>query len=291
MPHGVRSLGGAVAVVTGSSRGAGRGIALALGDAGATVYVTGRTSRGGAPPIDGAAGTIEDVADEVSGRGGHGIAVQVDLTDAGQVAALFDRVSRTHGRVDLLANAVWGGNEAALLEGWGNPFWLQPLAEEWRRTMGAGVYAYLLASGEAARRMVEQRSGLIVHVTDGLTADGARPYGGQIFWDLSHLCIDRMATAMAHELRDHGVAVLALMPGFMRTERVLMHMVSDEVKRAFRFELSETPEYVGRAVAALAADPLVMRRTGTVAFVADLAREYRFTDVDGRVVPRFDPSR
>ncbi len=286
-----RSLAGTVAVVTGSSRGAGRGIALALGDAGATVYVTGRTGRGGAAPPDGASGTVEDVADEVSARGGRAVAVHIDLTDAGQVAALFERVERAHGRVDVLANAVWGGNEAVEPDAWGRPFWQQPLADEWRRTMGAGVYAYLLASGEAARRMVEKRRGLIVHVTDGLTADGTRPYMGQIFWDLAHLCIDRMAAAMGQELKEHGVAVLALMPGFMRTERVLMHMTSDEVKKAFRFELSETPEYVGRAVAALAADPQVMRRTGSVAFVADLAREYRFTDVDGRQVPRFDPSR
>ena len=285
------SLRHVVAVVTGSSRGTGRGIALALGDAGATVYVTGRTSRSGMPPADGAAGTIEDVAAEVTARGGQGIPVQVDLSDPRQVWGLFDRVGRVHGRIDVLANAVWGGNEVVEHEGWGRPFWHQPLEEEWRRTMEAGVYAYLLASREAARRMVDQRSGLIVHVTDGLTADGSRPYGGQIFWDLAHLCIDRMAVAMATELRDYRVAVLALMPGFVRTERVLMHMVSDEVKRAFRFDLSETPEYVGRAVAALAGDPGVMRRTGSVAFVADLALEYGFTDVDGRVIPRFDPSR
>ncbi len=278
-------------MVTGSSRGTGRGIALALGEGGATVYVTGRSSRAGGRPRDGAAGTVEDVASEVSARGGQGVPVQIDLTDPMQVAGLFDRVIRVHGRVDILANAVWGGNEAAELEGWGHPFWMQPLEEEWRRTMGAGVWAYLLASREAARRMVERRSGLIVHITDGLSADGARPYSGQIFWDLSHLCIDRMAVAMGNELREHGVAVLALMPGFVRTERVLMHMVSEEVKKAFRFDLSETPEYVGRAVAALACDPHVIRRSGTVAFVADLAREYGFTDVDGRVVPRFDPSR
>ncbi|HKE15363.1 MAG TPA: SDR family NAD(P)-dependent oxidoreductase [Kofleriaceae bacterium] len=285
------SLRHVVAVITGSSRGAGRGIALALGDAGATVYVTGRTSRAGMRPVDGAPGTIEDVAAEVTARGGQGIPVQVDLTDPAQVWGLFERVARVHGRVDVLANAVWGGNEVVELEGWGRPFWQQALEEEWRRTMEAGVYAYLLASREAARRMVDQRGGLIVHLTDGLTADGSRPYGGQIFWDLAHLCVDRMAVAMAHELRDYRVAVLALMPGFVRTERVLMHMVSEEVKRAFRFDLSETPEYVGRAVAALAADPHVMRRTGTVAFVADLALEYGFTDVDGRVIPRFDPSR
>jgi NAD(P)-dependent dehydrogenase (short-subunit alcohol dehydrogenase family) len=285
------SLRHVVAVITGSSRGAGRGIALALGDAGATVYVTGRTSRAGMRPVDGAPGTIEDVAAEVTARGGQGIPVQVDLTDPAQVWGLFDRVGRVHGRVDVLANAVWGGNEVVELDGWGRPFWQQPLDQEWRRTMEAGVYSYLLASSEAARRMVEQRYGVIVHVTDGLTADGARPYGGQIFWDLAHLSIDRMVGTMAQELRDHGVAVVGLMPGFMRTERVLMHMVSDEVKRAFRFDLSETPEYAGRAVAALACDPQVMRRSGTVAFVADLAREYRFTDVDGRFVSRFDPSR
>lgn len=291
-PHAIhRPLHGAVAVVTGSSRGAGRGIALSLGDAGAIVYVTGRTSRMGARPPDGAAGTVEDVAAEVTARGGHGIPFQIDMTVPAQVAGLFDRVERAHGRIDVLANAVWGGNEVVELDGWGRPFWQQPLEQEWRRTMEAGVYAYLLASREAARRMVDQRRGLIVHLTDGLTADGSRPYGGQIFWDLAHLSIDRMVATMAHELREHGVSVVGLMPGFVRTERVLMHMVSEEVKRAFRFDLSETPEYAGRAVAALACDPHVIRRSGTVAFVADLAREYRFTDVDGRFVSRFDPSR
>lgn len=284
-------LAGTVAVVTGSSRGAGRGIALALGDGGATVYVTGRTSRSSGRPRDGAPGTIEDVAGEVTARGGRGIPFQADLTQPSHVAALFDRVLRAHGRVDLLANAVWGGNEVVEADGWGRPFWLQPLEEEWRRTMEAGVFSYLLCSREAARIMVEQRSGLIVHITDGLTADGSRPYGGQIFWDLAHLSIDRMALAMSQELREHNVAVLSIMPGFIRTERVLMHMTSEEVRKAFRFDLSETPEYVGRAVAALAADPQVMRRSGTIAFVADLARDYRFTDVDGRFIARFDPSR
>jgi NAD(P)-dependent dehydrogenase (short-subunit alcohol dehydrogenase family) len=284
-----RTLEGKVAVVTGSSRGGGRGIALALGDAGATVYVTGRTTRGGPRPVDGAAGTVDDTADEVTARGGRGIPVRVDLTSEGEVARLFDRVDREQGRLDLLANAVWGGNERVDMEAWSQPFWEQP-ASQWHSTMTAGPYAYLLASREAARRMAAARRGLIVHLTDGVMQDGSRPYAGQICWDLAHECVARMVLGMSQDLKERGVAVLALMPGFMRTERVLMHMTSEELKKMTRFDLSESPEYLGRAVAALAADPQAIRKTGTIAFVADLAREYGFTDVDGRQPPRFNPN-
>jgi NAD(P)-dependent dehydrogenase (short-subunit alcohol dehydrogenase family) len=157
--------------------------------------------------------------------------------------------------------------------------------------MTAGAFAYFLASYHAARRMAAQGRGLIVGVTDGII-DGTppdQPPQGQLIWDVAHHCINRMMSGMAIEVRPHGIAVITLMPGFMRTERVLMSLKTEELKKLFRFDLSESPEYIGRAVAALAADPDVLAKTGKIHFVADLAREYGFTDVDGRSIPRFNP--
>jgi NAD(P)-dependent dehydrogenase (short-subunit alcohol dehydrogenase family) len=287
----VQRLKGSVAVVAGASRGAGRGIALALGEAGATVYVTGRTVRGGPPPPDGAPGTVEDTADEVTARGGVGIPVRVDHTAEADVAALFERVrAEQGGRLDVLANAVWGGNERYMEDVQtygGRPFWEQPL-RFWPQTMVAGPYAYLVASCHAARLMAARHKGLIVHVTDGIDPDGTQ-YRGQLFWDLSHECINRMVLGMSLEAKSSGIAVVALNPGFMRTERVVRALQTEELKRAYRFDRSESPEYVGRAAAALAADPKVLDKTGRLLWVADLAQEYGFTDVDGRYVPRFNP--
>ncbi|HYV43418.1 MAG TPA: SDR family NAD(P)-dependent oxidoreductase [Myxococcaceae bacterium] len=284
------TLQGKVAVVTGSSRGAGRGIALALGSAGATVYVTGRTVRGGPKPVDGASGTVDDTADEVIARGGRGIPVKVDLTSEEEVAELFARVRREQGRLDLLANAVWGGNEHVDVTAFTRPFWEHRPGEQWRQMMVAGPYAYLLASREAARLMVERGGGgLIVHVTDGVMQDGNQPYGGHLYFDLAHAAVNRLILGMDRDLRPRGVAVVAVMPGFMRTERVRMHLTTEELKKQTRYDLSETVEYLGRGVAALAADPKVIERSGTITFAADLARAYGFTDVDGRQPPRFDP--
>lgn len=280
-------LAGKIALVSGASRGAGRGIALALGEAGATVYVAGRTIRGGPPPIDGAPGNIDDTADEVTARGGRGIAVQADLTVPEEVEGVFARIRVEAGRLDILANAVWGGNERYSEIAWDSPFWDQPL-DQLRQTILPGPYAYLLVSREAARIMAPQGSGLIVHLTDGVSADGSRPYAGQIAWDLAHASIERMAFAMSHDLREHGVAVVALMPGFMRTERVLMYFPTEEARQSPLFQRTESPEYLGRAVAALAADPNAISKTGQLAFVADLAREYGFTDTDGGQPPRFE---
>jgi NAD(P)-dependent dehydrogenase (short-subunit alcohol dehydrogenase family) len=158
-----------------------------------------------------------------------------------------------------------------------------------RQTILPGPFAYLLTSRHAARLMSERGSGLIVHITDGVMGDGSRPYAGQIAWDLAHSAIERMAFAMSHDLAPRGVAVVAIMPGFMRTERVLMHLDTEEKRQAAGFHKTETPEYLGRGVAALAADPRAVAKSGKLLFAADLAREYGFTDVDGRQPPRFAP--
>ena len=277
-------LASTIAVVTGASRGAGRGIAVALGDAGATVYVVGRTRRGGQPPVDGAPGTIDDTADEVTRRGGRGIAIGADLTDDDQVAAVFRTVGEAHGRVDVVANAVWGGNERYASVDWTTPFWEQPL-DAWRSTMIAGAYAFFLTARRAAPLLANR--GVLVTVVDGLAHDGSRPYLGNMGWDLAHATIERMTVGMSRDLGARGVAVLAVMPGFMRTERVQMHLTTDEQRAAAGYDRTETPEYLGRVVAALAGDPRVIERNGAVTFVADLARAYGVTDVDGRVPPRF----
>ena len=277
-----------VAVVAGASRGAGRGIALALGETGAIVYVAGRSVRGGPKPPDGAPGTIHDTADEVTARGGHGIAVRTDCMVDAEVAALFDRVNREQGRLDILANAVWGGSERYGEKGWrSRPFW-ELSSNGWQEMMMAGAYAFLLASQHAARRMAQQRRGLIVHITEPTLEKYDK--GGPLFWMfwmLGHRCINRMSEAMSADLKKRRITTVALAPGFMRTERVLMHMKSAKARKGARFDKSESTEYVGRAVASLAADPKALRRTGKLLFVGDLAQEYGFKDADGRTVANF----
>jgi NAD(P)-dependent dehydrogenase (short-subunit alcohol dehydrogenase family) len=289
------TLTGRVAVVAGASRGAGKGIALALGEAGATVYVAARTSRNGPPPADGAPGTIEDTADEIARRGGVGIPVRADCANATDVAALFARVERDHGRVDVAANAVWGMADAlptmdAFMASWRRPFWEQP-DRLWEATMAAGPQAYYLVTVHAARSMAKHGGGLIVGVTDGFTgAPATTPSdamgSAQLLWHLSHQCINLLMRGIANEGRKHKIAAVTLMPGFMRTERVTRLLTTDALNQQFGFEKSESTEYVGRAVVGLATDTAVKKKSGSICFVADLAEEYGFTDVDGRRVPR-----
>jgi NAD(P)-dependent dehydrogenase (short-subunit alcohol dehydrogenase family) len=278
-------LSGKVAVVAGATRGAGRGIALVLATAGATVYVVGRTTRGGPKPIDGAPGTVEDTAEEVSSRGGQGIAIPTDCTNPEEVASLFGRVQREQGRLDVLACSIFDG--VNFMQNWGKPFWEQPVSD-WRDGM-AGVTSLYLTSRHAAAVMAKQKSGLIVGITDMIMDEKEpRGYCGHMMQDLGHETINRLMFNMSQELKKHKVAVCTLMPGFMRTERVLMHLKSEELKKQFGFERSESTEFLGRAVAALASDPKgALSRTGKISFVADIAQQYGFTDVDGRVVPRF----
>jgi NAD(P)-dependent dehydrogenase (short-subunit alcohol dehydrogenase family) len=280
----MKTLAGKIAIVAGASRGAGRGIAVALGDAGATVYVTARTSRNGPKKPDNVPGTVEETADEVTARGGQGVAVAADLSDESQVTTLFRRVDREQGRLDLLASSVWYDNDLAA---WGKPFWDLDSAL-WDSTI-ATVSAHWLLGRQAARTMSAQGHGLIVFATDLLPDPAA--YYGQMTWDVGHQAINRLILGMSHELKKHKVSVVGMNPGFMRTERVVRHMrgVTEEVRKQFRFDLSESVEYIGRAVAALAADPQAGAKTGQFLWAADLAREYRFTDVDGRYITRFDP--
>jgi NAD(P)-dependent dehydrogenase (short-subunit alcohol dehydrogenase family) len=270
-------LQGMVAVVTGASRGAGRAIALVLGEAGATVYVTGRSVRGG-PTTEGLPGTVEDTAEAVTAGGGTGHAVRCDHTEAPQVEALFERVRSEQGRLDLLVNNAWGGYEQHDLGGFLRPFWEQPL-RHWDGMFTAGLRAHLIASRFAAPLMLPQRRGLIVCTT----AWDRDRYLGNLPYDVAKAAVNRLAWALARELRPHGVTAVALAPGFMRTERVL----AAHAQRPFDLSGTESPEYLGRAVAALAADADVLSKTGRVLPVGELAREYGFTDVDGRQPPPF----
>jgi NAD(P)-dependent dehydrogenase (short-subunit alcohol dehydrogenase family) len=291
-----RPLQDCVAIVTGASRGAGRGIALELGAAGACVYVTGRSTR--REPATGAyrqllelskldtlPGNIDDTADEVSAAGGRGIAVRCDHTQDDDVAALFARVQREHGRLDLLVNNAWGGHESfdGVFEA---SFWKHPIAH-WDTMFDRGVRNHLLASRHAAPLLVERKRGLIVTTTYW---DRGHYLRGNLFYDLAKSTMCRLAFDMAQELKPHGVASLAVSPGWMRTEFVLAGHQTDEAHWHERPALArtESPRYLGRAVAALAADPQVIAKTGQVLRVGDLAREYGFTDIDGRQVAPFE---
>jgi NAD(P)-dependent dehydrogenase (short-subunit alcohol dehydrogenase family) len=290
----MNSLTGKIVLAAGGSRGAGRGIALACGEAGATVYIAARSSRNGPKPPDGAPGTVEDTAAEVTARGGHGIPVPIDLSNEEQVSALFRRIEQEHGGLDVLANAVWGPN---VMAEWSRQFW-ELSSSLWPETLQT-IGACWLTSVYAARPMAKARRGLIAHVTDNYYVPGEVSSGsphhdpsawrGQILHDLGHESINRLIFGMSKYTKKFNVTVVGLNPGFMRTERVLMHMKTDAIKKQFRFDLSESPEYIGRAVVALATARDITDKNGELLWVCDLAREYGFTDTDGRYIPRFDP--
>ena len=273
------SLKNIVALVSGASRGAGRGIAVELGAAGATVYVTGRSVDVGAT-TDGVPGTIDDAAREVTDRGGRGIPIRCDHTVDADVESLFRRLRDEQGRLDLLVNNVWGGYENSecrplpLV-----PFWEQSL-HQWDGMFTAGVRAHITASRLAVPLMLPQRRGLIVSTTANL---GALPYLRNLFYDLAKNAVERFVWAMSQELRDHGIAAVAVAPGFMRTERVV-----EAFRRAGAADAingpggpKETTAYIGRAIVALASDARVIERSGQLLEVGALAQEYGFTDVDG----------
>lgn len=280
----MQRLKGKLAVVTGASRGGGRGIALVLGEEGATVYVTGRSVGGGSTRPDLSGTTIEDTAGQVTARGGVGIPVRCDHTVDAEVEALFERVKQEHGRLDILVNNAWGGYERYDPNNFDAPFWEQPLWR-WDKMFKAGVRAHYTASRIAAPLMISQCQGLIVNTT----AWDRGKYLANLPYYLAKTVINRMAYGMALELREHNIAVVALSPGWMRTEDVLRRYKTDEQNwhEVPALKDTESTQYIGRAVVALAADPKVMEKSGRVLMVGDLAREYGFTDIDGRQVPVF----
>lgn len=270
-------LKGKVAVVTGASRGIGRGIALVLGEAGATVFITGRSTRGST--TENMAGSIEETAEAVSARGGLGIAVRCNHTVDGEVEALFSRVKdEEQGRLDLLVNNVWGGYEQYEFDRFALPFWEQPL-RHWQGMFEAGVRAHLVASRLALPLMLAVRRGLIINTV----AWDRGLYLGNLFYDVAKAAIVRMSWGMAKELRPYGVVALALAPGFVRTERVM----AAHSMQPFSLDRTESPEYIGRAVAFLEADPRTMEKSGKILAVGDLAKEFGFTDIDGNQPPAF----
>jgi NAD(P)-dependent dehydrogenase (short-subunit alcohol dehydrogenase family) len=270
------TLSGCTAVVTGASRGVGRGIAVSLGAAGATVYVTGRSRRGAT--TEDLPGSIEETAVAVTERGGRGIPVCCDHTADADVEALFARVRAESGRLDVLVNNAWGGYEQFDWSRFAAPFWEQPL-RHWPGMFEAGVRAHLVATRLAVPLMIANRRGLIVHTT----AWDRDQYLGNLFYDSAKAAVNRLAFGMARELQPHGVAVVALAPGFVGTERVRAAFAAAGRAAANL----ESPEYIGRAVVALAADVNVLAKSGQVLTVGQLAVEYGFTDVDGRQWPPF----
>ncbi|WP_122982132.1 SDR family oxidoreductase [Actinoplanes teichomyceticus] len=273
------NLSGRVALVAGGTRGAGRGIAIELGAAGAVVYVSGRTTREARSDMD-RPETIEETAELVTAAGGQGIPVRCDHRDPAQVRALVAGIEDRHGRLDILVNDVWGGDP---LTEWDTPFWQLDLTKVhtmWDRA----VFTHVVTSRYAVPLMMRRRGGLIVEISDGL----GREYRGNLAYDLAKTAVNRLAVAQAAELAEHGITALAVTPGFLRSEAMLDHFGVTEAnwrdggRKDPHFLASETPRYVGRAVAALAADPEVAARAGQVLTSWDLAEEYGFTDVDGR---------
>lgn len=273
-------LRGRVCVVAGATRGAGRGIAVGLGERGATVVCTGRSVRGGPPATAGRTETIDDTADLVTRAGGRGLALRVDHARPEEVVELAARVVRDHGRVDVLVDDIWGGD--ALAE-WSVPFWEQSL-ETGRALLETGLFTHIHTLRAFAPVFVRQRSGLVVEIGDGHTL----AYRDCFFYDLVKHSVLRLAYAASEELRPHGVTALAVTPGFLRSEAMLDHFGvteaswRDAVAKDPHFAESETPLFVGRCVAALAADPAIASRTGRSLASGLLAEEYGIVDADGR---------
>ncbi len=279
---GVRPLAGKVGLVAGATRGAGRGIAVELGAAGATVYVTGRTTRERRSEY-GRPETIEDTAALVDEAGGRGIAVPADHLEAPQVAALVARIAREQGHLDVLVNDIWGGEH--LVE-WNRPVWEHSL-EKGLRLLRLAVETHLVTSHHALPLLLARPGGLLVEVTDGTAEYNLTHYRLSAFYDLAKASVIRLAWALAQELAAHGGTAVALTPGWMRSEMMLEHYGVTEAswraatERQPHFAISETPRFVGRAVAALAADPARARWNGRSLSSGQLAGVYGFTDLDG----------
>ncbi|MEU0598517.1 SDR family oxidoreductase [Streptomyces sp. NPDC006393] len=280
-PH-PRSLEGKVALVAGATRGAGRGIAVELGAAGATVYVTGRSTRARRSEYD-RPETVEDTAELVTEAGGRGIAVPTDHLEPDQVRALVERIAHEQDRLDVLVNDIWGGEK--LFE-WDTPVWEHDLAAG-LRLLRLAVETHVVTSHHALPLLLRRPGGLVVEMTDGTAEYNRDTYRVNLFYDLAKASVLRMAFALGHELGPRGATAVALTPGWLRSEMMLDHFGvreenwRDALEQVPHFAVSETPRYVGRAVAALAADPDVARWNGRSLSSGGLAQVYGFTDVDG----------
>jgi NAD(P)-dependent dehydrogenase (short-subunit alcohol dehydrogenase family) len=252
-----------VAVVTGASRGVGKGVALALGAQGWTVFVT---SRG----HDGPSEQLREVAEEITERGGTGVAVACDHADDAQIASVFERVDDERGRIDLLVNNVWTGPNFDRKR-----FWERPLSD-WDSLIGIGLRAHFVASVEAVKRMVERDAGLVVNIS----SFGTRAHLHSVLYGMSKAGLDKMAADMAVELAETNVTVLSLWLGLVQTERVLS--APGGTIAGFPVSEAETPEFEGRVIAALAADPDITKRSGQTLISAEVAPEYGVTELDGK---------
>jgi NAD(P)-dependent dehydrogenase (short-subunit alcohol dehydrogenase family) len=295
-----KALQGKIALVAGATRGAGRGIAIALGEAGATVYCTGRSSRRSGPAtLSGEARnskarpeTIEETAELVTAAGGNGIAVRVDHTEPAQVKKLVARIKRQHKGLDILVNDIWGGDP---LTEFGTTFWKVNL-DNGLQMLKQAVHSHIITSHYAVPLMLGRRGAIIFEITDG----DFFSYRGNLFYDLVKISVIRLAFAMSRELRKRNITSVALTPGFLRSEAVLDHFgvsasnwkdvgkrknphqnSEDQNDAPADFMMSESPRYIGRAIVALATDSKVQAKSGRVFSSWALAREYRFTDVDG----------
>jgi len=269
----MKILNGKVAVVTGASRGVGKGVALGLGEAGATVYVTARSTQE-MEDVEKLGGTVFSTAEAVTGAGGTGIAIRCDHTNDKETQAAFEQVQHAHGRLDILVNNAWAGYEK-MVEGnvftWPGPFWEQPFWR-WDAMFDGGVRAAYTCAAFGARLMTAQKSGLIVNISFW----AAQKYMGNVAYGVSKAAVDKMTADMAFELEKFNVAVVSLYPGLVRTESVM--------KNAEYFDMSnsESPQFIGRVVAALANDAEIMRKSGRVLVAATEALEYAVPDIDGR---------
>jgi len=278
----MKPLNGKVALVAGATRGAGRGIAVELGAAGATVYVTGRTTRTQRSEYD-RPETIEETAELVSQAGGRGIAVQVDHLDRDQVQALMARIDNEQGRLDILVNDVWGGEH---LTQWNVPVWEHSL-ERGFRLLRLAIDTHIITSHYALPLLIRNKNGLVIEITDGTAEYNDRNYRLSLFYDLAKTSVIRMAKSLAHELSPYQCTAVAVTPGWMRSEIMLEHFGvkeenwRDATGKEPHFIISESPRFVGRAVAALAGDPEVARWNGHSVSSGQLARVYGFRDLDG----------